>query len=246
MGAWRGFDMELNKTFQFAQDVFEAFLLDLNGYGILVYLAMCSYMAGLLLKNQIALRVFLLIGSSSYIGYYYLYPAQPLWGGVFSSSMIIIANIIGFLRLVHSRYSFKIPEAHRAIYSGMKGLEPGEFRRLMRSGKIMTADYDMMLTDKGIEPEHLFFVMSAGVHAQKDGKVFAVPANTFIGEISFLLGGAATATSFLPQGETCIRWPKVELRKNLNRSTSLERSFEALLGRDMAAKVANSSPLLCY
>ena len=238
--------MELYKVLELGQDLFEAFLVDLNGYGILVYLAMCSYMAGLLLKDQIALRVLLLIGSSSYIGYYYLYPAEPLWGGVLSSSMIILANMIGFSRLVHSRFSFNIPVAQRAIYSAMKGLEPGEFRRLMQSGKIITANMDMVLTERGMESEYLFFVVSSGAHGHKKSETFSIPANTFVGEISFLLGGSATASAFLPQGETCIRWVKADLQIALNRNASLERSFEALLGRDMALKVANSSPQVCW
>tara|TARA_R110002096_G_scaffold119038_8_gene257800 strand:- start:4149 stop:4853 length:705 start_codon:yes stop_codon:yes gene_type:complete len=234
--------MEFTNISEMTTVLMDALWADLNGYGILVYLAMFSYMAGLLMKNQICLRILLLIGSSSYIGYYYLYPAEPLWGGVFSSSMIILANIIGFFRLIHSRFSFNIPATQLAIYSAMKGLEPGEFRRLIRSGTAITASADMILTQRGETTEHLYFVVSGGAYGQKKNEYFRVPANTFIGEVSFLLGCTATASVFLPKGETCIRWLKVDLKNALNRHASLERSFEALLGRDMALKVANSPP----
>ena len=64
-------------------------------------------------------------------------------------------------------------------------------------------------------------------------------AGEFIGEVSFMLGGMATATVTIEKGGVYYEWRKDKLRKVLENQPRLSQAFEALIGRDMAKKVAS-------
>lgn len=49
------------------------------------------------------------------------------------SFLIMLANIIGTVSLLHDRYPFRIDSEHLPIFKSLKGVEPDEFRRLMKA-----------------------------------------------------------------------------------------------------------------
>lgn len=205
-----------------------------------VYAAMLSYVLGLLFKNQLILRALILIGTGFYIAYYYHHPDIPLWGAITSSILIAVANLIGFFRVIQGRMKFGIPDQQMRIFAAMGGLRPGEFRRLMKLGEIVDAPDPATLTIEGETPSHLYFVVSGDLFVHKGEARFAIPADNFIGEISFVLGCNASATVTMPTGGVYIRWERGRLRRAMSRSFELERAVDAMLSRDMAAKVAAS------
>jgi len=121
----------------------------------LVHLAMAAYVLGFLFREQILLRLLVLIGTGFYIAYYYNQTPVPLWDAIFASTAIGTANLIGMSRLLYSRYVLLIPMEQRGIFGAMSGLQPGEFRKLMRLGTISTAEDDLELTKEGTPPEFL-------------------------------------------------------------------------------------------
>ena len=73
----------------------------------LVTIAIVGYVLGFLFKSQITLRMLVLVASLFYIAYYYYHPAEPLWGAIWGSVLIIVANLIGL-------FAFAVqPPAHR-------------------------------------------------------------------------------------------------------------------------------------
>ncbi|MEL6792070.1 MAG: hypothetical protein AAFP78_01350 [Pseudomonadota bacterium] len=206
----------------------------------LVHLATLGYVLGFVLKNQIGLRILVLIATFAYIGYYYFHPAEPLWGAIYGSLLILAANIIGLIRILHGRVKFAMPDEQLMIFDAMSGLKPGEFRKLMRIGEVKRAEGDVTLTEEGRHPEYLFFVTEGSPRATKGGREFGIPIRHFIGEISFVLGSTATATVTLADGGHYVQWERGKLRRALANSEDFKIAFEALLSRDMAAKVANS------
>lgn len=121
----------------------------------------------------------------------------------------------------------------------MPGLQPGEFRRLMRVGEMRTESRDIRLTCEGVTPDFLYFVTSGSPVAEKCGRRFGIAAKAFVGEISFVLDEPASAGVKSPAGGTAIRWRSSTLRATLRRSPQFKRAFETLIARDMAQKVAN-------
>lgn len=208
--------------------------------GYLVHIAMIGYVLGFLFRDQVILRVLILGGTLFYLAYYYLHPEQPLWGAIFASSMIFAANFIGLIALLYSRLPIGISAQHWPIFEALSGLEPGEFRRLMKLGVMRRAEVETLLTKEGEPLEHVYFVVSGAPKGLKDGVAFNLPGGEFVGEISFMIDGPATATVTLPEGGVYYEWRKEALRKAMDRAPGLSHAFEALIGRDLARKMATS------
>lgn len=208
--------------------------------GYLVHIAMLGYVAGLLFKDQVVLRLLVMVGTVFYIAYYYFHPAEPLWGAIYASLMIIIANFIGLMRLIYSRLPVAIRPEHEAIRKALPGLEPGEFRTLMRYGTLERTDSDVVLTKENVPLTELFFIIEGAPIGEKDDIPFKIQSGEFVGEVAFMLDDAASATVVLPGGGLFMRWDTPKLRRLINDRPQLARAFEALIGRDMARKVAGS------
>ncbi len=206
---------------------------------ILVTLAILGYVLGFLFKSQITLRLLVLAASLFYIAYYYYHPSEPLWGAIWGSVLIIVANLIGLGRLMYSRLPIGIPADQWPIFKALEGLEPGEFRQLMGLGGMKFAESKVQLTEENTEVECLYFAISGDVTGDKGGHRFKMYAGEFIGEVSFMLGGMATATVSIEKGGVYYEWRKDKLRKVLQNQPRLAQAFEALIGRDMAKKVAS-------
>lgn len=206
---------------------------------VLVTLAVLSYVLGFVFKSQIILRLLVLGGTLFYIAYYYYHPEDPLWAAIYGSFLILGANLIGLARLMYSRLAIGIPADQWPIFKALEGLEPGEFRQLMRLGSMKFAEQTVQLTEERSEVESLYFAISGDVTGDKGGHRFKMYAGEFIGEVSFMLGGVATATVSIEKGGVYYEWRKDRLRKVLEGQPRLSQAFEALIGRDMAKKVAS-------
>ncbi|MEM7544338.1 MAG: cyclic nucleotide-binding domain-containing protein [Pseudomonadota bacterium] len=215
-------------------------MVETIGTGWMVHVAMLGYVLGFLFRDQVLLRSLALTGTSFYIAYYYFHPAEPLWDAIYASVAIITANLIGLGRILYSRYVLFIPKNQRSVFRAMKGLQPGEFRQLMRLGEMKIADRSVEMTIEGEQPDSLYFVAEGAAVAGKEGREFNVPKNMFIGEVSFFLNRPASASVTLPAGGLYIRWTTSRLRAALRRDPMLARAFEVVVSRDMAAKFADS------
>ncbi|MFT5259567.1 MAG: hypothetical protein ACI9J2_000490 [Saprospiraceae bacterium] len=211
--------------------------------GGLIHLATLGYVMGLLFKNQMVLRVLVFIATTIYIIYYYAFPVEPLWGAILGAALIMIANTTGLLFLLYDRFPLRISPEHMRVYASLKGLQPGEFRRLMKLSELITADQDTQLTVHNEQPDALFFVIKGNPLASKGAHHFTIPSSKFIGEVSFILNGPASASVTLPKGGQYLRWNREPLIIALTKSHSLKQAFEALIGRDLASKVAISEPI---
>ena len=208
--------------------------------GYLVHIAMLGYVAGFLFRDQITLRILVMAGTAVYIAYYYLHPAEPLWGAIYASLAIMAANFIGLCRLLYSRMPIGIPADQWPIFEALQGLEPGEFRKLMRLGDMRRAESDVELTREGAPVDRLYFIISGNLTGEKDGVSFPVPHGEFIGDVSFMLKSEATASVVIRGGGVYYEWPKDELTQALRRQPKLSHAFEALIGRGMAKKFGAS------
>lgn len=210
--------------------------------GAIVHLATLGYVAGFVLTNQFALRFLVLASSFVYVAYYYLHPEVPLWGAIFGTFLIIAATVIGLIRLMYDRVWITLPRDQKEIFYALPGLQPGEFRRLMKLAKIIRVEDGDVLTRQGEANEALFFLVSSTAKVQKSGASFTIPPKHFVGEVGFVLDAPASATVTAQKG-VYVRWDSDRLRKALPLQPGLERALQALMGIDMANKVALGVPI---
>lgn len=209
--------------------------------GLVIHLATLGYVLGFLFKNQLILRFIFFVSTSFYIIYYYFYPETPLWGAIFGSCLIMLANLIGTTSILYDQLPFNIGEDYKPIFKSLKGIAPGEFRRLIKIANRSDAKKVITLTEEYKSPTHLYYLLSGEADADKNGQHFTIPAGRFVGEISFILkGNKATATVQIKKGSKYLSWEKSKLNELLLKEPNLQQVFEARIARDMANKLSTS------
>lgn len=152
--------------------------------------------------------------------------------------MVASANIFGLVQLIFSRMTWFFTPEQRILFNRMDGLEPGEFRELMRAGTLKRNKDELRITTQHDMPESVYFVFEGDVNISKSGSSFNTGPEVFVAEISFMLKRTASATCTLAPGSLYIEWPQPVLAKLLERKPRLRQAFDAQIARDMARKVA--------
>ncbi len=209
---------------------------------IFVHIALAFYVAGFLTRNELLLRGLILCGTCFYILYYYFVSETPLWDAILASSVIGLANIVMITVILREGSLIGMNADMRRLFSAFPTLNPGQFRRIMRVADWQTATKDAVICEKDQELDRLFFVTKGEMRLLRDGRETPIPAGNFIGEISFLIGGAATADVIAPEGTQYVAWRKSELRQLMERSPRLSNALGALFNVDIARKLAVSAP----
>ncbi|MCP5080374.1 MAG: cyclic nucleotide-binding domain-containing protein [Alphaproteobacteria bacterium] len=204
----------------------------------LVFLAAAIQAAALLFRGQIKIRVSLLIGSMVYLIYYMTVATEPLWEAMIATAAMSVANVFGLGALLLGNTVRLIPARQIPLYSMFGSVAPGEFRALMRFGKIRRLTDDEVLTSIGEVPDSLYFIIDGELEIQQGLGRFRTPSRHFIGEVSLMLGTPASATVNIKAGAQLVEWPREQLIRAMGRHPKLKIALESLLGRDMARKVA--------
>jgi hypothetical protein len=206
----------------------------------LVYVAGAFYVLGLLILNQIMLRIMVLAGTAFYLIYYFTVSDQPLWEAIYISLMIGLANITGLIGLLARQSRLALPRAHKDIFHHFSGLPPGDFRTLMRAATRTKTVHEMALTIEDTHLDKLHYVIDGHTVVTKMGDRFTVPGQTFVGEVAYLTGAPASASTSLAAGSEFLTWSTADLQHICARSVRFQMAVEAVLSRDMANKVARS------
>lgn len=211
--------------------------------GILVYAALLFQAAGFLTRDELWLRVLVVAGSLTYIAYYFWYPAEPLWGAIFASSLLTAINCALIVVILRERTLMAMSQRDAALFRQFGRFSPGQFRRIMKLASWHPAEPAMRLTTLGEKPDRLFYVSGGSLSIHKGERPIQREAETFIGEIAFLYGSPASATVETGPPAQVISWPTAELRRLMQRHPNLENAMIATLSEDMARKVATSEPV---
>lgn len=206
----------------------------------LVYAAGVFYILGLLIINQVTLRLLVLTGTGFYTVYYATVAEQPLWEAMFISVLIGTANLYGLAVLLAGRSRLAIPRAHADIYDHFYKMKPGDFRILMRRAKRHVVPQERPITTEGMPLDRLYYIISGQTYVIKKGDRFNVPEGVFVGEVAYLTGGTAAATTTLAAGSEVLEWTTADLAALSHRSVRFKLALEAVLSLDLAQKVAHS------
>ncbi len=207
----------------------------------LVFLAAAIQAAALLFQGQTKIRVILLVGSLTYIAYYTLAADEPLWEAMIATLAMACANVVGLTAHLLGKNVRLIPAHQLSLYAMMGGVEPGEFRALMKHARVRRLKKDETLTTVGEVPGQLYYVIEGDIEIEQGEGRFRIPPRHFIGEVSLMLGTPASATVHAKAGAQVVEWPRDRLVRTMARKPELMIAVESLLGRDMARKVATAA-----
>lgn len=204
----------------------------------IIHLAALFYLSGFLFRDQILLRSMIVLGDIIYVLYFYFAPETPLWGGMFWSTMFVAVNLWMLWALLADRRHYTLTEAEARLFRQLGTLSPGQFRTLLRLGRMTEADGRTELTREGEGVEKLFFLTEGEAEIALPDRPPLRRGETFIGEIAFLTGQPASASVTVGKGARYMAWLAADLQAELRRQPDLQVALERAMNRDMAAKVA--------
>ena len=127
---------------------------------------------------------------------------------------------------------------HKDIYTHFADLPPGDFRDLMKLADRRVLTAEERVSEEGALPTHLTYVISGAMRVQKMGDEFQMPAGVFVGEVAYLNNTNSAASTWVNEGSEILQWDVSALRQKAARKDRFRLALEAVLSKDLAAKVA--------
>ena len=110
----------------------------------LVHAGALLFLMGFVVRDQLLLRGFIVIGTIFYVIYYLLLP-EPLWSALSWNSLFIIINCVMMFLIYSDRAKFSMTKEEEQLYGSFYTLSPGEFRKLMKIATWFNAEKEKQL-----------------------------------------------------------------------------------------------------
>jgi hypothetical protein len=210
---------------------------------ILVFVALAFQSLGFLARDELWLRVMILVGTGFYLAYYWSVDDHPLKEAIIASGVLGVINLGMIIVLIFERTTFAMSDEMTAIYRCFPTLNPGQFRKVMKAGIQREAKPDTVLVRDGVPLQKLILVTNGQVRISKGEKQYRSDASVFIGEVSFLRKGNASATVTVSKPASYVEWKHSDLRRMMRKSHAMNNALIALFGAELAGKVENAMPV---
>lgn len=192
-----------------------------------------------LARDVLWLRLLLVFGQGSVVAYAVSVGAMPVayWNGVFA-----LINAFQVLLILRERRGVKIPADLLEFYDRtFAAFTPNEFLRVWHSGTV-EEKHNLLLMQEGETPGRLLFLTGGEVLIERNGQCLArLGRGCFLGEMSLITGGRASADARAPGKVSYIAWDTRQLREWRERQPALWIKFQSVLGKDLVDKIRNAS-----
>jgi Cyclic nucleotide-binding domain len=214
-----------------------------NIFIILFHLSNLMAFLAFLLRDQLQLRLLMAVSLLLQGLYYYAIPGGPLFDPLFWKIVSFLANLAMIVLVFGGKLDFGIPSDLRSLFKKINVLSPGQFRKL---AKLSTRTFggDGPLLIEGEKPTQLHYLLKGDAAIIKNGTRHSIAPDVFLGEIAFLNNSTASATVHLLEGAECISWDAEALRKLMRTDKAIDIAMRGVFNHDLAAKVANSVPII--
>jgi signal transduction histidine kinase len=157
--------------------------------------------------------------------------------------VIFVAVNVGQLMILWyyaRRHRFAAHETHFAE-SMPRGVDRRSIRRLLRLANIRHAEPGDMLTIEGALLSDLMFIAEGVVQIERGGVIVAVCGpGDFLGEMSFVSGGPATATAVVARPLRYLAFNQMRLRNAIEADGELKQALDASFNRNLVGKLAKA------
>ncbi len=204
----------------------------------LIHVGAVLYLICFLFRDQIALRMFAIAGDFAYMAYYFTVSSSPLWEAIFWIIPNMGINMVMIALILRDRRMTTLSDDEMSLYQNLRGISPGQFRRLIKSGNWQQIDETTTLTEEGQTLNKLYYVLRGDVEIDKAGRKIKVDPAVFIGELAFLRKKPATATVKVAAGAVVVSWHHAALASITQKDEGLTNALALLLNSDLAEKVA--------
>lgn len=208
----------------------------------LIHIAATILLIGYFIRDELKLRVMIIISSVIYNFYYWLVPSPPLWDAVMTGFLLIGVNIYVLVQVLLERTTFRLSDDEKRLFDGFETLSPGQFRKILKIAdwRDVGGDGAVTLTREGELTSALFYIFDGVISVTKGDHQFRLPQGNFVGEVAYVLNGPATATTTANAGVRYVEWHVATLRRLGDKNPALGNAVNALLTHDLANKLTTS------
>ena len=208
------------------------------------HLASILTMLAYLLKDILWLRLLTILSCFAGIAFNFIVPSTPLWTVIYWNVLFAVINIVQVAIIIKQRSGVNFTEEEKELHDTLfKNFAPFEFMKLMRVGKWLEAKQGEILATEERPIDSVMLIYNGLVAVELKGKELArLQDGNFIGELSFITGGAATATVKALQPTRYVAWPKKDISQLLNRNPSMRFAMQAMLSTDLSKKLMRRAP----
>jgi len=208
----------------------------------LIHIGAALALLAFAVRDELKLRVLIILSTIVYISYYYLVPSPPLWDAIATSILMIGVNAFMLSRIALERTTLRLTQDEKALFDAFDTLSPGQFRRIAKLSRWhVCTDPDGTLLTREAEPSgSLFYIFDGIISVEKHGRRFRLPEGNFVGEVAYVLNRKTTTTTVAPPGLRYVEWDADALRDLGRKHPNLGNALNALLTRDLAKKLTAS------
>jgi hypothetical protein len=207
-------------------------------------LASILTMIAYLLRDILWLRFLTILSSFAGIVFGYLVRGGPLWTYIAWNALFAIINIVQIAIIIRDRTGIHFTEEEKELHETLfKKFAPFEFMKLMRIAHWRQVGPGELVTTEGQRLDEVMMIYNGLLAVEVNGERKAeLQDGHFIGELSFISGGAATATVRAIEPTRYIAWPKKEIDGLLARNPSMHLAMQGMLTVDLSKKLTRRAP----
>lgn len=205
--------------------------------GLIGHLSYFFLITSMMMRTLLALRILVIASASIAIAYAAIWLQDPV--STFWETLLVLVNIIQItIEWLKNRSAKFSPEETQFVKERLHALSPAEARQVLSLGVWADGVVGTELAKQGTPVTHLAYLSTGQVEITFDAKKVGVclPGN-YVGEMSVLAGGPASATATV--SETSRYWliSADQLRKLHSKAPKIAAALELGMAKDMRHKI---------
>lgn len=203
---------------------------------VLINAAYIIYVASALVRGLVPLRVTLLVASVVFVSYGLVAgePSVVVWNIVFG-----VFSVWELIRIHRERRPVVMDPDQRSAYDEVfHQLSEKDFERFWKQGSHEHHVQEVTLTHQGVEVTDLMLITRGTATVHIDGAMVAtIGQHMFVGEMTLISGGPASATVITNDGTHLRRWSHTSLDHIEEAKPELATKLWRILSRDLSLKM---------
>ena len=211
----------------------------MNYFDLAAHAASILTAAAYLVKDILWLRVLTTFACVAGIIFNYNVHSTPLWVVIYWNLLFLVINLVQIAIIMKERREVSFTEEEKELYETLfKNFAPFEFMKLLRVGNWLEAKKDEVLAVEDKELANVMLIYNGIVGVEADGQLLTqLKDGSFIGEMSFITGGAASATVRAVEPTRYLAWSKADLGRLFQRNPSMRFAMQTVLSTDLTKKL---------
>lgn len=197
--------------------------------------------ASMLMRRMVWLRVLAVASGVTKIAYrafFVIDPVSVLWETVF-----VLVNVIQLLIIWYYEYRHRFSDEQAHFAASMPpNVERRAIRKMLGFSRLIDVEEGKAITTEGQPVKDLVYIASGVAKVETAGRIVAVCGpGDYIGELSFLTGDTATATTTAAKPVKLLAFDQAKLHQAIESDAGIRRAMEAGLNRNLVGKLVRSN-----